>query len=391
MKAVCWRGVGDVRVQTVPEPRIVSDRDAIVRVTSTTICGSDLHLYNGFIPTMRAGDIIGHECMGIVTEVGPAVTNLRPGDRVVVPFTIACGACFFCDRELWSCCDNSNPNAWMAEKMYGYSPSGLFGYSHMTGGFAGGQAEMIRVPFADVGPLKIENDDLPDEKVLFLSDILPTAWMAAENCNVQPGDTVAVWGAGPVGLLAMVCLRLLGAERIIAIDDVPERLRLAQAHGGAELIDSSRVDVLDGLHELTAGRGPDACLDAVGMEAHGTSLMSDLYDRAKQNLRLETDRPAVLRQTIMACRKGGTVSLAGVYAGWDDKVPMGAAFNKGLTLRMGQTHMMRYMRPLLARIERGELDPTFVISHRFPIDRASEAYRMFRRKEDGIVKVVLQP
>jgi threonine dehydrogenase-like Zn-dependent dehydrogenase len=383
--------VEDVRVQDVPEPKVVNPRDAVVRITSTTICGSDLHLYDGYIPTMRSGDIIGHECMGIVEDVGPGVTNLKAGDRVVVPFTIACGSCFFCERELWSCCDNSNPNAWMAEKLYGYSPSGLLGYSHMLGGYAGAQAQYIRVPFADVGPLKIENGDLADEQVLFLSDILPTAWMAAENCNVQPGDTVAVWGAGPVGLLAMACLRVLGAERLIAIDEVPERLQVAQTHCGAEIVDSRRMDVLDRLAEITPGRGPDACLDAVGMEAHGSGLMSDLYDRAKQNLMLETDRPAVLRQAILACRKGGTVSLAGVYGGWDDKVPMGAAFNKGLTFKMGQTHMMRYMKPLLGRIERGEIDPTFIISHRMPLAEAGAAYTIFQRKEAGAIKILLQP
>jgi threonine dehydrogenase-like Zn-dependent dehydrogenase len=391
MKAVCWRGTQDVRVQDVPEPTIVNDRDAIVRITSTTICGSDLHLYGGFLPTMHTGDILGHECMGIVEQVGPGVGNLKPGDRVVVPFTIACGRCFFCERELWSCCDNSNPNAWMAEKVFGASPSGLLGYTHLFGGFAGGQAQKIRVPFADVGPLKIDDDSLPDEKVLFLSDILPTGWMAAENCQVRPGDTVAVWGAGPVGLLAMACLRLLGAERIIAIDDVPERLRLAETHCGAEVIDDKRHDVLEALAEMTAGRGPDSCLDAVGMEAHGPGLISDLYDRTKQNLKLETDRPAVLRQAIMAARKGGTVSLAGVYGGWDDKVPMGAAFNKGLTLKMGQTHVMRYMKPLLARIAAGEIDPSFIITHRLPIEQASEAYRIFQRKTDGAVKILLTP
>jgi threonine dehydrogenase-like Zn-dependent dehydrogenase len=374
----------------VPDPQIVNARDAIVRVTSSTICGSDLHLYDGYIPTMRAGDILGHECMGEVVEVGPEVPNLKAGDRVVVPFTIACGSCFFCERELWSCCDNSNPNAWMAEKLFGHAPSGLFGYSHMTGGFAGGQAQYIRVPFADVGPLKIENPDLSDEQVLFLSDILPTAWMAAENCNLRPGDTVAVWGAGPVGLLAMTCLRLLGADRVIAIDDVAARLQMAREHCGAEIIDTRQADVLDTLNELTSGRGPDACLDAVGMEAHGSGL-SDLYDRAKQNLRLETDRPNALRQAIMAARKGGTVSIAGVYAGWVDKMPMGAAFNKGLTLKMGQTHMMRYMKPLLDRIGKGEIDATFIISHHFRLDDASQAYRLFQRKEDGCIKVILKP
>ncbi len=389
MRAVCWYGSGDVRIERVPDPAIVNPRDAIVRVTTTAICGSDLHLYDGYIPTMQAGDILGHEFMGEVVEVGAECRTLKVGDRVVVPFTIACGRCFFCTHDLWSLCDNSNPNAWMAEKLYGFSPSGLFGYSHMLGGYAGGQAEYVRVPFADVGPMKVP-EGLGDEQVLFLSDILPTGWMAAENCGIQPGDTVAVWGCGPVGLFAISSAYLLGAERVVAIDRFPERLALAERYGKAEVLNYEDVDVFDELRERTGGRGPDACIDAVGSEAHGTSLDA-IYDRAKQAVRLETDRPHVLRQAINACRKGGTVSIPGVYGGFIDKVPFGAAFAKGLTLRMGQTHVHRYMRPLLARIMQGAIDPTFLISHRLPLDEAPAAYRMWRDKQDGVTKIVLRP
>jgi threonine dehydrogenase-like Zn-dependent dehydrogenase len=390
MKAVCWRGTQDVRVQEVPEPTIVNDRDAVVRITSTTICGSDLHLYGGFMPTMRSGDILGHECMGIVEQVGPGVANLKPGDRVVVPFTIACGGCFFCERELWSCCDNSNPNAWMAEKVFGYSPSGLLGYTHLFGGFAGGQAQKIRVPFADVGPLKIDDDSLPDEKVLFLSDILPTAWMAAENCLVRPGDTVAVWGAGPVGLLAMACLRLLGAERIIAIDDVPERLEMA-ASLGAQVLDRRGTNVIQALKDMTGGHGPEKCIDAVGIEAHGPTAVLELIDRVQTALKLETERPIALREAIMACKAAGTVSIPGVYGGLSNMVPMGAVMNKGLTLRTGQTHVKRWSDDLLRRIDAGEIDPTFVVTHTAPLGQAPDLYKLFRDKQDGCVKVVLKP
>jgi threonine dehydrogenase-like Zn-dependent dehydrogenase len=389
MKAVCWNGKNDVRVETVPDPEILNPRDAIVRVTSAAICGSDLHLYDGYIPTMQKGDILGHEFMGEVVEVGSAVNNLNVGDRVVVPFNIACGRCFFCERELWSLCDNSNPNAWIAEKMMGHSPAGLFGYSHMTGGYAGGQAEYVRVPYADVNPLKVNG--LPDEQVLFLGDIFPTGWMAAENCNIQPGDTVAVWGCGPVGQFAIQSAWLLGAERVIAIDKVAERLLLAQSWGRAEILDSDQVDsVLDMLRDMTGGNGPDCCIDAVGMEAHGHSVDA-LYDKAKQTLRMETDRPHALREAILACRKGGTVSIPGVYGGFIDKVPMGAAFNKGLTLKMGQTHVQKYMRPLLQRIENGEIDPSRVITHRLPLEEAPEGYRTFRDKLDNCIKVILRP
>ena len=391
MKAVCWMGTEKMSVETVPDPKILNPRDAIVRITSTCICGSDLHLYNGFIPTMQQGDIMGHEFMGEVVEAGSGVDQqkLRVGDRVVVPFTIACGNCFFCQNQLWSCCDNTNPNAWIAEKMMGYTPSGLFGFTHMMGGYAGGQAQYARVPCADVGPLKIPAG-LPDEKVVFLSDIFPTGYMAAENCNIQQGDTVAIWGCGPVAQFAIRSAFMLGAERVIAIDRVAERLQMAE-DAGAEIINFEEVDsVVDTLKEITGNRGPDSCVDAVGMEASGHSFFF-MTDRAKQALRIKMDRAEVLRQCIRACRKGGTVSVPGVYAGFVDNIPFGAAMNKGLTLKSGQTHMMRYMRPLLGRVERGEIDPSFVISHRVPIDRAPEMYRIFRDKLDRCTKVVLDP
>jgi threonine dehydrogenase-like Zn-dependent dehydrogenase len=388
MKAVVWHAANDVRVEQVPDPSILNPRDAIVKITATAICGSDLHLLDGYIPTMQAGDILGHEFMGEVVEVGKANKKLRIGDRVVVPFTIACGHCFFCQKELWSLCDNSNPNAWMAEKVYGYSTSGLFGYSHLTGGYAGGQAQFARVPFADVGPLKVP-DSLSDEQVLFLSDILPTGYMAAQNCDITAGDVIAVWGCGPVGQMSIRSAFLLGATRVIAIDDVPERMRLAAA-AGAETIDFDEESVFERLKQLTGGRGPDACIDAVGLEAHGTTL--DAYvDRAKAAAYLATDRPHALRQAIHACRKGGIVSIPGVYGGFLDKVPLGAAFQKGLTLKMGQTHVMKYMKPLLERIERGDIDPSFVITHRLTLDDAPKAYRLFRDNKNECIKVVLKP
>ena len=391
MKALCWMGIEKLSVEDVPDPKILNPRDAIIRVTRTCICGSDLHLYDGYMPTLEQGDILGHEFMGEVVEVGPGVdrAKLKVGDRVVVPFTIACGKCFFCQQELWSLCDNTNPNAWIAEKMMGYSPSGLFGYTHMLGGYAGGQAQYARVPCADVGPIKVP-DGLDDEKVVFLSDIFPTGYMGAENCNIRPGDTVAIWGCGPVGQFAIRSAFMLGAGRVIAIDRVPERLRLAE-DAGAETINYEQVEeVVQTLKDMTGNRGPDSCMDAVGMEAYGHTLPF-LVDRAKQAMKLATDRPNVLRQCIMACRKGGTVSVPGVYGGFLDKIPFGAAMNKGLTFKMGQTHMMRYMRPLLERIERGEIDPTVVISHRLPLSKAPEAYKMFRDKEDHCTKVVLDP
>jgi threonine dehydrogenase-like Zn-dependent dehydrogenase len=390
VKAVCWHDRLDVRVDRVPDPALINPRDAIVRVSATAICGSDLHLYGGFVPGMVKGDILGHEFMGEVVEVGSAVANLQVGDRVVVPFPIACGNCFFCTRGLYSLCENSNPNAWMAEKVWGYSPSGVYGYSHLLGGYAGGQAEYARVPFADIGPVKVP-ESLSDEQVLFLSDILPTGYMAAENCAIQPGDTVAVWGCGPVGLCALACSKLLGAERVIGIDRFPERLRLAALALGAETIDYGEENVLEALKELTGGRGPDACIDAVGMEGHAHHSIAHAYDRVKQAVMLETDRPAALREAILACRSGGTVSMPGVYGGVIDKFPVGAMMNRSLTLRTGQTHVQRYMRPLLERIEKGELDPSFVISHRMSLEDAPAAYRMFRDKQDGCIKVVLRP
>lgn len=388
MKAVCWHGSQDVRVDTVPDPTILNPRDAILKVTSTAICGSDLHLYDGYIPTMQSGDILGHEFMGEVVETGPEVKNLKKGDRVVVPFTISCGNCFFCNRDLWSLCDNSNPNAWMAEKFYGHSPAGLFGYSHLMGGYAGGQAQYVRVPFADVGPIKVP-EGLTDEQVLFLTDIFPTGYMAAENCDIQPNEVVAVWGCGPVGQFAIRSAMMLGAERVIAIDRIPERLALAEA-AGAEIINYEEMDAGVALKEMTGGRGPDCCIDAVGMEAHGTGVMA-LYDTVKQAVRMETGRPLVLRQAIAACRKGGKVSVPGVYGGFVDKMPMGAFVNKGLTMRSGQTHVHKYLEPLLQRIQNGEIDPSFLITHRLPMAEAPRAYKIFRDKEENCIKVVLKP
>jgi len=390
MKAVCWMGKENMQVLNVPDPTILNPRDAIVRITSTCICGSDLHLYDGYVPTMEQGDIMGHEFMGEIVEVGPGISRdkLKVGDRVVVPFTIACGNCPPCADQLWSCCDNSNPNAWIAEKMMGYSPSGLFGYTHMLGGYSGGQAQYARVPFADIGPIKIP-DGIPDEKVVFLSDIFPTGYMGAENCNIRPGDTVAVWGCGPVAQFAVRSCFMLGAGRVIAIDRVPERLEMARA-AGAETLNFDEVDVLEALREMTGNQGPDACMDAVGMEATGHGIVSAM-DKAKQMLRTQMDRPIVLRQAIVACKKGGTVSVPGVYSSFIDKMPMGAYMNKGLTMKTGQTHMMRYMQPLLERIQKGDIDPSFVISHVLPIDQAPGAYKTFRDKQERCTKVVLKP
>lgn len=388
MKANCWMGKKIVEVRDVPDPEILNQRDAIVRVTSTAICGSDLHLYNGFIPTMKKGDILGHEFMGEVMEVGREVKNLRPGDRVVVPFTIACGNCWHCLHDLWSLCENSNPNAVLSEKMMGHAASGAFGYSHLTGGYAGGQAEFARVPFADVGPLKIDKD-LADEHALFLSDILPTGYMGAEMCNIQQGDTVAVWGCGPVGLFAIQSAFLLGAERVIAIDSVGYRLNMAHENCSAETLNYQDVDsVTEALIEMTAGRGPDACIDAVGMEAHGHGL-AYMYDRTKEALSMEADRPIAVREAILACRNGGTIAIIGVYGGLVDKFPLGTVMNRCLTIKSGQCHVHRYMRPLLSRIENGEIDPTMVITHRMPLTDAPRGYEMFLNKEDNCEKVVL--
>ncbi|HSB29880.1 MAG TPA: zinc-dependent alcohol dehydrogenase [Pyrinomonadaceae bacterium] len=389
MKAVCWYGKKDVQVMSVPDPSIINPHDAVIKITTTAICGSDLHLYDGYIPTMEAGDILGHEFMGEVVEVGSEVTKLKVGDRVVVPFTISCGNCFFCKRELWSLCDNTNPNAGMAETMYGFSCAGLFGYSHLTGGYAGGQAEYARVPFADVGAIKIP-EGIPDEKVLFLSDIFPTGYMAAENCNIQPGDTVAVWGCGPVGQFAIKSAYLLGAEKVIAIDHIPERLRLAVDESKAEAVNCNDANIHERLKELTGGLGPDACIDAVGLEAHGTSFDA-IYDYAKAALYLTTDRLHALRQAVYSCRKGGTVSVPGVYGGFLDKFPFGAAFQKGLTFKMGQTHVRKYMQPLLQLIEDDKIDPSFIITHRFSLDDAPEGYDTFRNNPEECFKVVMKP
>jgi threonine dehydrogenase-like Zn-dependent dehydrogenase len=389
MRANCWKGRNTVMVEDVPDPKLVDDRDAIVRITSTAICGSDLHLLDGYVPTMKRGDVLGHEFMGEVVEKGPGVGNLDVGDRVVVPFPIACGRCNACAIGLFSVCENSNPNAALAEKLLGRAPAGIFGYSHMMGGFAGGQAEYARVPFADVGPIRIESD-LDDEQVLFLSDIFPTGYMGAEMCEIQPGDVIAVWGAGPVGLFAVASAYLLGAERVIAIDRFDYRLRKA-AELRAETIDYEQTDVLEALDELTAGRGPDACIDAVGMESHHALLPLHAYDRVKQAARLETDRGHSLRQAILACRNGGIVSVIGAYGGFMDKFPVGAVMNRSLTIKSGQCHVQRYLQPLLERIENGDIDPSFVVSHRLALDEAPRGYELFKHKEDDCLKVVLKP
>ena len=390
MRATCWMGTKNLEVREVPDPKILNSRDAIIKITSSAICGSDLHLYNHFMPTMRKGDILGHEFMGIVEEVGPEVDNLRAGDRVVVPFPIACGNCNNCGAGMYSLCENSNPNAGVAEKLFGYSPSGIFGYTHMLGGYAGGQSEYVRVPFADVGPLKIEND-LTDEQVLFLSDIFPTGYMGAEMCDISGGDVIAVWGAGPVGQFAAASAFLLGAERVIVIDRFDYRLEIAAKHTGAETLNYERVDIAEALKELTGGRGPDGCIDAVGMEGHHPSVAVHAYDKAKQWTRLETERPHALRQAITSCRNGGTVSIVGVYGGLMDKFPIGSMMNRSLTIRQGQCHVQRYMRPLLERIERGEIDPTFIITHRIGLDDVPEYYDIFKNKQDECLKVVLTP
>jgi threonine dehydrogenase-like Zn-dependent dehydrogenase len=392
MRANVWSGRNTVQVENVPDPQILNDRDAIVRITSTAICGSDLHLYDGYIPTMKRGDILGHEFMGEVVETGRGLDNLAVGDRVVVPFPIACGACWHCTHELYSLCENTNPNAGLAEKAFGHPTAGIFGYSHLTGGYAGGQAEYARVPFADVGPFKLE-DDLPDEQVLFLSDILPTGYMGAEFCDISAGDVIAVFGAGPVGQFAIASAILLGAERVIAIDQYAYRLDMARNRAGAtDTIDFSQdPDIVEQLKELTGGRGPDAVIDAVGMEAaHGHGVLH-AYDRVKQATRMESDRGHALRDAILACRPGGIVSVIGVYGGLLDKFPSGAFMNKGLTMKTGQCHVHRYMKPLYEHIREGRLDPSFVITHRLPLDEAPNGYEAFKHKQDECVKVVLNP
>src|SRR4051794_8486292 len=389
MRAICWHGKSDVRVDTVPDPKIEDPRDAIVRITSTCICGSDLHLYDGYMPTMEPGDVIGHEPMGVVEEVGKSVTKLKRGDRVVVPFTISCGTCWFCSRQLYSLCDNSNPNAEIARKAMGQSPAGLFGYSHMLGAYPGGQAQYLRVPYADVGPVVIP-DGIPDEQVVFLSDIFPTGYMAAEQADIEPGDTVAIWGCGPVAQFAIRSAWMLGAGRVIAIDRVPERLQMAR-DGKAETINFEEVGVYDQLMEMTHGRGPDRCIDAVGCEAHARGSFDAVLDKVKSAVMLTTDRAHVLREAILCCRKGGTLSIPGVYLGFPDKVPFGALMNKALTVRTGQTHMQRYMKPLFEKVQKGEIDPSFVITHTVPLEKAPEMYKTFRDKQDGCIKVVLKP
>jgi threonine dehydrogenase-like Zn-dependent dehydrogenase len=390
VKALCWHGKEKVSVDNVPDPVIADPRDVIVKITTTAICGSDLHLYGGLVPTMEDGDIIGHEPMGEVVEVGKAVKNLKVGDRVVVPFTISCGECFFCRKGLFSSCDTTNPNRKIAEKAMGHAPAGLFGYSHMMGGYPGGQAQYLRVPYADVGPIKIPAG-LRDEQVVFLSDIYPTGYMGAENCGIEKGDTVAVWGCGPVGQFAIKSAWMFGAGRVVAIDRVPERLEMADQFGKAETINFEKTSVFDYLNEMTQGRGPDRCIDAVGTEAHTGGSFDAHLDSVKEAVYLGTDRPHVLREAIMCCRKGGTVSIPGVYIGALDKIPFGAAMNKGLTFKMGQTHMQRYMKPLLEKVEKGEIDPSGVITHTVKLEDAPKMYKTFRDKKDGCVKVVLKP
>ena len=388
MKAACWMNKDTVEVREVPDPQILNSQDAIVKVTTAAICGSDLHLFQAYNPAMLPGDILGHEFMGEVVEVAPQVNNLKVGDRVVVPFPIACGVCFACQKGLYMVCENSNPNGWMAEKLWGHTVSGVYGYSHVTGGFAGGQAEYVRVPFADVNPLKVP-DDLTDEQALFLGDVLPTAYMGAEWCDIQPGDVIAVWGCGPVGQLAIASAYMLGAERVIAIDRFPYRLQMAREKAGAETINYEEVDVIDALKEMTGGRGPDACIDAVGMEAHGHGPMY-AYDRAMHAARLEQDRPVALREAIKACRSGGIVSVIGAYYGYIDRFPMGTVMNRSLTIKSAQCHVQRYMKPLLARIQNGDIDPTFVITHTLPLQETPQGYHIFKNKLDNCEKVILK-
>jgi threonine dehydrogenase-like Zn-dependent dehydrogenase len=394
MKAVTWCAPYKVKVDSVPDAKIINDRDAIVRMTSTCICGSDLHLVDGFIPFMKPGDIIGHEPMGIVERVGPGVdqSKVKVGDRVVVPFEIGCGECFFCRRQLWSCCDNTNPKSYMGEQAFGFATAGVFGYSHLTGGYAGGQAELLRVPLADVN-CQVMPKDLTDHQIVFLSDIFPTGYMAVEQCKPQSDDTVAVWGCGPVGQFTIRSAKLLGAARVIAIDNgrmVPERLQMAR-DGGAITIDNSTENVYERLLELTGGIGPDIAIDAVGMEAHGTNRLEHAYDKIKTAMMMESERPAVVRQAIECCRKGGTVSIPGVYGGVSDKIPLGALMNKGLTIKTGQTHVQKYVPELLELVRSGKIDPSFVVTHRVPLSEAPEAYHLFREKKDGCIKVVLDP
>ncbi|MEI2583693.1 zinc-dependent alcohol dehydrogenase [Scytonema sp. PRP1] len=389
MKAVCWHGANDVRVETVPDPKILNPRDAILKITSATICGSDLHIYDGYIPTMKSGDIIGHEFMGEVVDIGSEVKKLRKGDRVVVSSIIGCGQCHYCQRQKWSLCDNSNPNGWIQDKLFGFGTSGIFGYSHAFGGYAGAFADYIRVPFADYGAVKVPQG-IPDEKVLPISDAFPTGYMGAEMCDIQPGDIVAVWGCGPVGLFAMKSAYMLGAERVIAIDRFPERLQMARDFANAETINYEEMDAGEALKEMTGGRGPDSCIDAVGLEAHGMGL-EGFYDEAKTAVRLETDRPHVLRQMILACRKGGTLSIMGVYSGFVDKMPLGAGMNKALTFKMGQMFGQKYMPMLLDHVLNDKVDPSRVFTHTLPLEQTKQGFELFKHKKDNCVKVLLKP
>ena len=391
MKAICWQGKKDIRCEEVPDPIIQDPKDAIIRVTSTCICGSDLHLMNGFVPTMCAGDVMGHEPMGEVVEVGAEAKarGLKVGDRVVVPFQMVCGECEQCQAGNYSVCQVTNRNADLAKAFFGDTTAGLFGYSHITGGYAGGQAQYMRVPYAASTVIKVPQTG-EDEKYLFLSDILPTGWQAAAFADIQPDDTVAVWGCGPVGLMTILSAKIMGARRIIAIDDVPERLEMARSLG-AEILDRSQEKVIPSLKDMTGGHGPEKCIDAVGIEAHGPTAVLELIDRVQTALKLETERPIALREAIMACKAGGTVSIPGVYGGLGNMIPLGAMMNKGLTLRTGQTHVKRWSDELLRRIDEGEIDATFVVTHTEPLGRAPEMYQTFRDKQDGCVKVVLKP
>ncbi|KQR30467.1 alcohol dehydrogenase [Rhizobium sp. Leaf155] len=389
MKALTWHGKHDIRCETVPDPIIEDDRDTIIKVTACAICGSDLHLYQGSVPDMHSGDVMGHEAMGEVVEVGKGNSKLQVGDRVVVPFTISCGHCFFCQRGFFSGCENSNPDKEKAKKMWGNSPAGLFGYTHMLGGYSGGQAEYLRVPYADVGPIKVP-DGLTDEQALFLSDIFPTGYMAAEFCNIQPGETVAIWGCGPVGQMAIRSAYMLGAARVIAVDSVAERLALAAA-SGALTLNYLETDIYDEIMQLTGGRGADACIDAVGTEADPAASWDSRIDRIKVATFMGTDRPHVLRQAIHCCRNFGTVSIVGVYGGFLDKIPMGSAINRGLTFRMAQTPVQRYLPMLMDRVLKGEIDPSFVITHRATLEEGPGLYETFKNKDDGCIKVVIKP
>jgi len=389
MQALCWNGIDNLSVETVPDPGILNPHDAIVKVTMSSVCGSDLHLLGGFVPSMRKGDIIGHEFIGEIVDIGPSVKKMNKGDRVVVGSVIGCGECSYCISNSWSLCDNTNPNAFMLEKMYGDTSAGIFGYSHAFGGYAGSHANYIRVPFIDNGAFKIP-EGISDEQAVFTSDAFPTGYMAAEMAGIMPGDVVAVWGCGGVGQMAIKSAYMLGAERVIAIDRIPERLTMAQKHGNAEILNYEEVDIQEALKEMTGGRGPDRCIDAVGMEAHSPGI-DYVYDRVKQTLRLETDRPIVLRQAIKACRKGGTVSIVGVYGGFVDKFPMGAAMNKGLTLRMSQMHPQKYIPKLLEYIQKGDVDPSYILTHRWSLTAGPEGYKMFKEKKNNCVRVVFVP